>query len=295
MGIFDKKTCDICGESIGLLGNKKLEDGNMCKECAKKLSPWFDERRHSTVNQIKDQLNYREQNRQFLSSFRPNRVYGHSPRVHIDDAAGTFIVTYATDWFDANPDIIKFDDVLNCEVDIRENRKELYRNTSDGKRERYDPPRYEYSYSFYIRLTVNNPYFDDITFKLSDEEPESPYTDLYRQYEQEAFELKNTLTGGRGMGGYNAPQGNYGNYSAPNVYASGSNMQNNTYANQGGYVNQNSDFASANTWKCTCGTVNTGNFCNNCGQRKPEDSSWICPKCANRNTGNFCNNCGQRR
>ena len=27
-----------------MLGNRKLEDGNLCKDCAKKLSPWFDDR-----------------------------------------------------------------------------------------------------------------------------------------------------------------------------------------------------------------------------------------------------------
>ena len=37
MGLFDKKVCDICGEKIGLLGNRKLDDGNLCKDCAKKL------------------------------------------------------------------------------------------------------------------------------------------------------------------------------------------------------------------------------------------------------------------
>ena len=26
MGLFDKKVCDICGEKIGLLGNRKLDD-----------------------------------------------------------------------------------------------------------------------------------------------------------------------------------------------------------------------------------------------------------------------------
>ena len=44
MGLFDKKYCDICGEKIGLLGNRKLEDGNLCKNCAAKLSPFFSER-----------------------------------------------------------------------------------------------------------------------------------------------------------------------------------------------------------------------------------------------------------
>ena len=48
MGFFDKKYCDFCGNKIGLLGNRKLEDGNMCKDCASKLSPWFSDRRHTT-------------------------------------------------------------------------------------------------------------------------------------------------------------------------------------------------------------------------------------------------------
>ena len=48
MGLFDKKYCDICGEKIGLLGNRKLENGNLCKNCAQKLSPWFSDRRNST-------------------------------------------------------------------------------------------------------------------------------------------------------------------------------------------------------------------------------------------------------
>ena len=62
--LFEKKECAICGGEIGLLGNRKLEDGNMCKACAAKLSPWFDERRHSTVAQIEEQLEYRESNRE---------------------------------------------------------------------------------------------------------------------------------------------------------------------------------------------------------------------------------------
>ena len=49
MGLFEKKYCDICGEKIGLFGNRKLEDGNLCKTCAGKLSPFFSERRRSTV------------------------------------------------------------------------------------------------------------------------------------------------------------------------------------------------------------------------------------------------------
>ena len=57
--LFERKVCDICGEEIKLLGNRKLEDGNLCKACAEKLSPWFDDRRHSTVAQIKEQIDKR--------------------------------------------------------------------------------------------------------------------------------------------------------------------------------------------------------------------------------------------
>jgi hypothetical protein len=48
--LFEKKECSICGGPIGLMGNKKLEDGNMCKDCAAKLSPFFSERKNSTVS-----------------------------------------------------------------------------------------------------------------------------------------------------------------------------------------------------------------------------------------------------
>ena len=77
MGLFDKKYCDICGSKIGLLGNRKLEDGNLCKDCAKKLSPWFSERRHSSVKDIREQLAYREENRAAAADRRTENRYDH--------------------------------------------------------------------------------------------------------------------------------------------------------------------------------------------------------------------------
>lgn len=46
-------------------------------------------------------------------------------------------------------------------------------------------------------------------------------------------------------------------------------------------------------WTCSCGTVNTGNFCSNCGGKKPA-ADWTC-SCGTVNTGNFCSNCGTKR
>ncbi|MGN0542662.1 MAG: DUF4428 domain-containing protein, partial [Acutalibacteraceae bacterium] len=88
MGLFDKKFCDICGEKIGLLGNRKLEDGNMCKDCAKKLSPFFSDRRSSTIDEIKQQLAYREQNKQVLAGFTPNLTFGEEKKIYVDTMNG---------------------------------------------------------------------------------------------------------------------------------------------------------------------------------------------------------------
>ena len=51
--------------------------------------------------------------------------------------------------------------------------------------------------------------------------------------------------------------------------------------------------SAAGSWTCSCGNVNTGNFCPNCGSKKP-DAGWTC-SCGNVNTGNFCTNCGSPR
>lgn len=168
MGLFSKKSCDVCGEKIGLLGNRKLEDGNLCKECAKKLSPWFSDRRRSTVAEIKEQLAYREANQEKVAQFHTTRSLGERTKVLLDEDAGKFLVTSARDWKEANPDVLDFADVTGCRLDIDEKRDELTYEDADGKEVRYNPPRYEYSYDFYIDISVNNPYFNQIRFRLND-------------------------------------------------------------------------------------------------------------------------------
>lgn len=75
-------------------------------------------------------------------------------------------------------------------------------------------------------------------------------------------------------------------------------------ANQAGGVNTQSLFnmanqqkeaqtVSPNSWTCTCGTVNTGKFCVECGKPNPK-SPWVC-SCGQENTGKFCSQCGKER
>ena len=43
------------------------------------------------------------------------------------------------------------------------------RENDAGEEVSYNPPRYEFHYDFYIELTVDNPYFDDIRFKVNND------------------------------------------------------------------------------------------------------------------------------
>lgn len=169
MGLFGKKKiCSICGGEIKLLGNRKLEDGNMCKTCAKKLSPWFSDRRRSTVEDIKAQLEYREKNLQLVEQFRPTSVIGSRYKVMLDEDNGRFMVSCTRNIVEENPDVIDFKDVTGVEIDIDEDRDEITREDSNGNSVSYNPPRYDYSYDFNIIIRVNNPYFDEMRFRIND-------------------------------------------------------------------------------------------------------------------------------
>ena len=198
MALFDKKYCDICGEKIGLLGNRKLDDGNLCKNCAAKLSPFFSERRHSSVEDIRRQLEYREQNKQAVSAFVCTRTLSNGTKIYIDDQNGKFVVSHLSDWRSSNPDVIDISQVVGVNTDIQEHRQELYRKNSEGKNVPYQPPRYEYSYSFHTKIQVNSPWFNEISFELSERRPRTRVGQDYHALEDQANQIRMALMPGTG-------------------------------------------------------------------------------------------------
>ena len=82
---------------------------------------------------------------------------------------------------------------------------------------------------------------------------------------------------------------NAGGTNAQNLFAMGQNQQNQPAPAQNGGTNT----AAANGWKCSCGATATGNFCPECGAKKPEDG-WKC-SCGQINKGKFCQNCGAKK
>lgn len=214
MGFFDafkKKECSVCGGEIGLLGNRKLEDGNLCKTCAAKLSPWFSDRRSSTVEEIKEQLAYREENRSAVAAFHTTRSLGSGIKVLLDEDAGKFMVTRARDLVEANPDVLDFSQVTGCDMDVQERRTEEKRKDKEGHLVSYNPPRYTFSYDFKMIIRVNHPYFDEIRFQLNpssvdinrnnavplNRAPNARLNQDYREYEAMGREIKQILTRAR--------------------------------------------------------------------------------------------------
>ena len=315
MGLFDKKYCDVCGEKIGLLGSRKLEDGNLCKECASKLSPFFSDRRRSTVEEIKQQLAYREENEKKLSSFNPSLIYGDRTKIYIDMNAGKFIVTRASDWRRANPDLIDLSQVTSCRADIEEHKDEIFLETQDGKRESYSPPRYECEYEFKIEIQVNSPWFSEIEFELSENNrPESQFTDLYREYERQANEITNALLRrGASAGGFGQPmQGGYAQQPMQGGYVQqpmqggyAQQPMQGGYAQQqmqGGYAQQpmQGGYAQQPMQGGYAQQPMQGGYAQQPAQggyaqqpvQQAAAASWTCPNCGTVNNGNFCEGCG---
>lgn len=47
-------------------------------------------------------------------------------------------------------------------------------------------------------------------------------------------------------------------------------------------------------WTCTCGAVNNGKFCSECGAPQPAPAGWTCA-CGAVNKGKFCSECGAKK
>ena len=92
---------------------------------------------------------------------------------------------------------------------------------------------------------------------------------------------KNEGMGGAFMGfaGLNMAQG-AGGANAQNLFAMGA-------------QSKPAEAASDEAWTCSCGSVNTGKFCNECGKSKPAPTlGWTCT-CGTVNKGKFCSECGK--
>lgn len=88
-GLFQKEACCICGGKTGI-PDKKTAEGKICKVCTKKLSPWFDELKSSTADDLKKQIDARKKNLQRMSTYQFTKVFGEQGVILIDEAHRVF-------------------------------------------------------------------------------------------------------------------------------------------------------------------------------------------------------------
>ena len=180
MGLFSKKSCSICGEKVGLFGGLKLKDGNLCKNCKSKLSPFFDEGKSSTVEDIQAQLKYREENYKNLDKLEINKIYGEFGVILIDEKNKKFVavadtsdglfkspkkVTSIEDIKDKNPDIIDFSDIEDVEIKVIQTSREE-KQTINNEQVSYDPKHYTYMIGYTIIIKTKHPYAKSIRLDI---------------------------------------------------------------------------------------------------------------------------------
>ena len=194
--LFEKKDCEICGGEIGLLGNTKLADGDMCKDCKEKLSPLFRVKKETTVSDIVQQIAYREENKKALEVFSPDEEFGNSEMLFVDTAAKKFAFAANGDWKGSEADILDFAQVTRVETDI----EEYTDSTSESHDEEYDGTDENETVNvsvsnFHVVLHVDSPYFESIFIFLSDGDDPSDIGDdsqiaKYRKYEQQMNRIR---------------------------------------------------------------------------------------------------------
>ena len=110
MGLFDKKFCDICGEKVNMLTQKKLSDGQLCSDCKHKLGSFTSGWKQRTVQDVKNHLEQREQNKQKYQQFNCTATAGgRYSSLQVDFNHRWFIFAIDNrDFKSGNPQVFEF-------------------------------------------------------------------------------------------------------------------------------------------------------------------------------------------
>ncbi|MBQ2310186.1 MAG: DUF4428 domain-containing protein [Erysipelotrichales bacterium] len=100
--------CPICGNERTLFGNRQAKDGIICRNCAKKLSPWLSEEdiAEITVEELKKHIAYREENLEKLDQFTETENTGAYEKLSYDKEHGWIIFSKRNNLKKENPDLI---------------------------------------------------------------------------------------------------------------------------------------------------------------------------------------------
>ncbi len=171
-----QRTCSVCGNKLTRYGSKILKDGIICRNCAKLASEWLDNADYAekTVEQIREHLAYRQNNKEKLAGFKGNKAVEGKYTLYIDDESKDFLISKRADYVKDNADIFNINDISKIQI---EKRKYLNRDGSD----------------IYLHLLVRHPEFTDVKFQVNEFGYLNPDSDEYKQALRLAYEYADAL------------------------------------------------------------------------------------------------------
>lgn len=118
MGLFEKKSCALCGGKAGLLSRTAISGGAyICGDCRKKFSDHTASVGSLTLDEVREQIMLKEENdRRYNSEFTVTRRFDLDSRhtlMLVDDNHGWFVVPKNN-----NTDIFTFDQIADYKVEL---------------------------------------------------------------------------------------------------------------------------------------------------------------------------------
>ena len=193
---FERKDCVNCGEKLNVMGNAKLKDGSkICKSCLSLKSPYLTGIGNMTLEQYREHLAYREENKVRADEFNTTHyLSGSNVNLYIDYDKREFVITGNSAWKQANVDVMFFDEIVDVDFEIKENKTEEKTKDENGNSISFNPPRYKYTYDFRIYITLNNKWWSQITYKLNSFSVEGYNNELYDSLYMETEEFVEILS-----------------------------------------------------------------------------------------------------
>lgn len=115
----NNEVCSLCQNPLTAFGSKVAKDGVICRDCAKKASPFLTDEdiKRRSIARMKNHLEYRERNLKKLANFRPSKEVDGKYRLCVEEKRNRFLFSKRNNWEAENPDIFYFRQIKDIRIE----------------------------------------------------------------------------------------------------------------------------------------------------------------------------------